>query len=121
MHALHRYIAAINAAVSDATISQRTLTDNRYEEAGLEIVSQQGLYTFCDGVVVRRRFEMEQDPADSAQACPECWIDYQVISTPQGVEVSPRQKAFSNKCQELFWLRMTTRDGLANGPQLRSK
>ena len=107
---LHAYIAAINAAPSAQQIAKRELTDHSFEEAGIEVTAQTGVYTFANGVVVQREFELEQSEPDPSQSCQECWIGYKVLSLPDGLEVQPRSKAFANKCQELFWMRMTARD-----------
>ena len=103
MNQLITYIKAIHQRPAPTTITRQQ--HERYseqDESGTLIRHQQTTYWFANGVVISR--QTEQDDAPSEQVCAECWISYQVITSP--IPVTPPRKLFHNPCQEAFWLQI---------------
>lgn len=105
MDNLCAYIASIKGEATEPVIVCRTSRDNSYTDQDLTVDSQESVFSFSNGVVVKYSTESDQDDSDE-RLCPECWISYEVLSEPAGLQVRPRHKTFISHCQELFWLKI---------------
>lgn len=98
---LFHYIDAIHQQ-TDFIVSQQQ-QDCSYKDDGITVTAIETVYRFADGVVVKH--QSEQDAIEDEQLCAESWSTYTVISMPTGTAITPQRKAFTNHCQEDFWLR----------------
>lgn len=96
------YVAAIRGQDSDIAILARSDEQERWQDQGFEVLRHISLFHFHDGTVIRRT--LEQDVEDeSVDACPECWISYEVIQATQCL--SPTHMTFNSHCRENVWLK----------------
>ncbi|MCG9552913.1 hypothetical protein L1D16_04620 [Vibrio sp. Isolate31] len=113
MNRLSTYVLAIHSSHSQVRVvaqsQQQILTDN--SECIEETTTT---YTFDNGVKIVCHTEL--DSFQSEDACPECWIQYQVLESGSAAEtISPQKKQFYNRCQETFWLKMQSIRDEPNG------
>jgi hypothetical protein len=109
MTSLAHYIDAIHQR--SAVIVGQQQRDLSYQDNGVTVTAIDTRYHFADGVVVQHQYE--KDDVEDEQLCAECWSTYTVVSAPADIRITPQRKAFTNHCQELFWLktlRMQQRD-----------
>lgn len=105
MNNLFTYVAAIKGeAVGLELISQESV-DNSYEDQSIAVDCKESLFHFSNGVTIRYCTESEEFEANEL-ICPECWISYEVISESSSIQVHPKRKTFTNRCQESFWFKI---------------
>ena len=110
MNNLFTYVRAIASEPQDSLITSSTNTDLSYQDDGIKVECTERCFNFANGAVIKQTVELEVIAAPSDAVCPECWINYEVVSEPQGFTISPQRKVFINKCQESFWLKMNASD-----------
>lgn len=108
MNKLVTYISAIKTGSPEGLISDRQLQEDKRQDDGLITTCTEQTVSFVNGVTIRHSMEIDQDDDNHLAACPECWISYEVVSAPPGLNISPRRKVFVNQCQEAFWLKINT-------------
>lgn len=105
MNNLCTYIAVTKGEVSVVSLESSQTFDKSYTDQDIVINCIETVFQFSNGVVIK--YLNESDLFDvNAQACPECWISYEVISQSSNTDISPKKKTFINQCQEDFWLKM---------------
>ncbi len=107
-HSLFKYIAAIEhhqqSGNTGTTIHCYSTVDCSYSDDNLDVIRKQTDYDFTDGVTIRYVIEYDDVTIDD-NVCPECWINYNVITDPvEAITLS--KKSFYNRCQQQFWLKM---------------
>lgn len=107
MNHLFTYVRAINDDANPLIESRVVIEQEQLEEDGILTDYGEYRYVFNNGVVIKQTLETEQGDDANEVTCPECWISYEVLSQPQGIEVSPKQKHFINRCQQSFWLKIS--------------
>ncbi|MGF1878243.1 hypothetical protein L4D77_23495 [Photobacterium frigidiphilum] len=105
MNDLYTYIAAVKGELTDLELVSHESVDTSYKDQGIEVDCRESLFTFSNGVIIKHCIESELFEANE-QACPECWISYEVISELGNTLVQPKRKTFINHCQESFWLKI---------------
>lgn len=108
MNNLFTYVSAIKSESLSELIVGKSLSEESYEEDGILTVNSELVVTFENGVTIKQSVEFDSNIKVSNMTCAECWISYQVISEPEGINISPKQKNFINTCQESFWLKINT-------------
>ncbi|TKC87968.1 hypothetical protein FAZ69_17065 [Trinickia terrae] len=103
MDKLATYVGAIHGQPSAVKIVGVETKRESWSDQGFDVDRQETVYSFDNGVVIRRVVELDDFPADLA--CAECWINYDVIEHGRGRTVSPSSKSFDNACRETFWLK----------------
>ncbi len=105
MNNLITYILAFND--DDPTIIERQIQQQTIEENETSIHYTEERVTFSNGAVILKttEFDETQDVLDDS-VCPECWINYEVITQPSSVSITPKKKIFTSRCQESFWLKL---------------
>lgn len=106
MNQLVTYISAIKTGIPDRLISERQIKEDNLLDDGIVTTCREQTISFVNGVTIRQSMEIDQDVGHHRAACPECWISYEVVSAPPGLDISPKRKVFANKCQEAFWLKI---------------
>lgn len=109
MNNLFTYVSAIKSELPNKLIVKKNLSAESYEENGILTENSELIVTFKNGVTIKQSVEFDSNIKVSDMTCAECWISYQVISEPEGVNISPKLKNFTNKCQESFWLKINAR------------
>ena len=99
------YILAFNT--NDSSIIDRKIQQHSYLEDGVEIHHTEERATFSNGAVMLKTTEFDKtlDIFDDS-VCPECWINYEIITQPSEDVISPKKKIFTSRCQESFWLKL---------------
>lgn len=108
MNKLATYISAITTGNPEGVITQRQVKEDTRQDDGLVTTCTEQMVDFVNGVTILQSMEIDQDDHNHLAACPECWISYEVVSAPPGLNISPRRKVFVNQCQEAFWLKINT-------------
>lgn len=107
MDALFHYIQAINAHDSGALISESQVSHEQSEDEWSTMVRTTQTVRFANGAVVQKIQETEQAVSPNPDVvCADCWLSYEVLSDPDEGQIRPRQKQFSNLCQQAFWLKV---------------
>lgn len=106
MNDLFIYVSAIKNNNHGRFVVERTLTDDTFEEDGIVTEYKEQTVTFSNGVIIKQCIELEQGEVSQDAVCPECWIGYEVLSEPYGLNIFPKRKNFVSKCQESFWLKI---------------
>lgn len=106
MNNLFTYVSAIKSELPNELIVEKILSEESYEDNGVLTENSELIVTFKNGVTVKQSVELDSNIKVSDMTCAECWISYQVILEPEGVNISPKRKNFINKCQESFWLKI---------------
>ncbi|MDC0610389.1 hypothetical protein OAP63_06615 [Vibrio sp.] len=106
MENLSCYVLSLQHPVSDLKLINLETENTRYFDDGVWIESSSELATFSNGVVLRKQQEIDHEDNPEV-VCDECWICYEVISAPDQLNITPKKKVFTNRCQESFWLKMT--------------
>lgn len=105
MNNLFTYIAAVNGANTEVDLLNERHSDNSYQEDEVNVVSTTSTFSFSNGVTLQKREEFDDLVVDGG-ICQECWISYSVLKQPGSLEVKPKTKMFTNRCQESFWLKI---------------
>lgn len=71
-------------------------------DQGFEVLKEDRVYVFNNGVKISRT--MEQDLFPAALACAECFISYKVLDAA-GLPIFPVRLNFANTCRESFWIK----------------
>jgi len=106
MNNLFTYILALKESISGLTIIEQVSNENNIEEDGVLIEKNEVIVKFDNGVTLRKQIEYDHIGTMSDEVCSEYWIDYDVISQPENVRITPNKKSFTNECQEIFWLKI---------------
>ncbi|WP_305405486.1 hypothetical protein [Photobacterium leiognathi] len=105
MNDLITYILAFNT--NDSFIIDRKIQQHTYLEDDVEIHHTEERATFSNGAVMLKTTEFDETlDILNDSICPECWINYEIITQPQGEVISPKKKIFTSRCQESFWLKL---------------
>ncbi|MFV0576605.1 MAG: hypothetical protein ACK5NC_14485 [Vibrio sp.] len=105
MENLFTYIQAIKEDTSKVSILDRVESTASFEQDGIITDTYELTVRFDNGVLLRKTTEQDQlDDSDSI--CAECWISYELIESPENLNIRPRKKTFINTCQEAFWLKI---------------
>ena len=102
MNKLATYVGAIHGRPGAVTITEQAVATERWLDQGFEVVQEETVYRFSNGVVIRRQIEQDQFPSELA--CAECWISYEVMEQPPALAIQPVHKSFDNACREAYWL-----------------
>ncbi|WP_305844292.1 hypothetical protein [Photobacterium leiognathi] len=88
---------------NDSSIIDRKIQQHTYLEDDVEIHHTEERATFSNGAVMLKTTEFDEtlDILDDS-VYPECWINYEIITQPQGEVISPKKKVFTSRCQSLF-------------------
>ncbi|HIF9060071.1 TPA: hypothetical protein ACX6MH_000216 [Photobacterium damselae] len=103
---LYNYIAAIKGHSSEQRIASTDIEKYAVNDDGILAERLTKTVKFEDGVVVQLKEEFEQVQFQEEGVCPECWISYEVLFSPESIDISPNKKHFINRCQESFWLKI---------------
>lgn len=105
MNNLITYILAFND--DDPTIIDRQIQQQTIEENETSIHYSDERVTFSNGAVIQKTTEFDEtlDELDDS-VCPECWINYEIITQPNNGKITPKKKIFTSRCQESFWLKL---------------
>jgi hypothetical protein len=106
------YIAAILGRASPVHIREVERSTTTWPEEGFSVLQEVAIYRFSDGARLRRTTEQDSLPAE-VEACPECWITYEVLDSAPAI--SPARIRFNSSCREAFWLRYHDRNGTDEG------
>ena len=106
MHHLFTYVRAINQAHETDFLLSKTSEDCSYDDDGVTVTCSESLFTFANGVVIKKSTEIAHDDLPDEGVCKEHWVRYEVAKAPCDLAISPRVKSFTNLCQEAFWLKM---------------
>jgi hypothetical protein len=107
MSNLCTYVSAINSELPNELIVEKALSEESFEENGILTENSELVVIFSNGVTIKQSVELDSNIIVPGMACAECWISYEVISEPKEIDISPKQKSFTNKCQESFWLKIS--------------
>eukprot|EP00764_Aduncisulcus_paluster_P010825 gnl/Carplike_NY0171/3894_a5253_395.p1 GENE.gnl/Carplike_NY0171/3894_a5253_395~~gnl/Carplike_NY0171/3894_a5253_395.p1 ORF type:complete len:114 (+),score=5.49 gnl/Carplike_NY0171/3894_a5253_395:28-369(+) len=107
MNDLYLYVSLIKNSNSDSFVVDRTSTGDVSEADGVLTEYIEQTVTFENGVIIKQCVEFEQGEVAPDVVCAECWISYEVLSEPSGLDIWPKRKSFVNQCQEAFWLKMS--------------
>ena len=102
MNKLATYVGAIHGRPVAVTITEQSVATERWLDQGFEVVQEETVYRFSNGVVIRRQIEQDQFPSELT--CAECWISYEVMEQPPALAIQPAHKSFDNACREAYWL-----------------
>lgn len=107
MQQLASYILAIQGYPSQVSIISQSRKNHIYQDNGVNIHDCEIVYTFNNGVMICQQTEQDELAMTPAydSICDDFWINYSVIKANE-VDITPRQKSFSNLCQQRFWLKM---------------
>jgi len=105
MNNLYTYVASKNGEHTQLRLDREESLDKSYIEQDVVVNCFESKCYFSNGVVLKYCNESDL-LEENSQVCPECWISYEVISQPQGMNILPKKKTFINHCQEAFWLKM---------------
>lgn len=105
MNNLITYILAFNddaPEIIDRQKHQQTVKEN---ETNIHYTEER--VTFSNGTVMLKNTEFDEtlDELDDS-VCPECWINYEIITQPNKGLITPKKKIFTSQCQESFWLKL---------------
>lgn len=105
MNNLITYILAFND--DDPTIIDRQTQQKTLEENETNIHYTEERVAFSNGTVMLKTTEFDEtlDILDDS-VCPECWINYEIITQPHNGKITPKKKIFTSRCQESFWLKL---------------
>ncbi|HIF9235821.1 TPA: hypothetical protein ACX6QH_002179 [Photobacterium damselae] len=103
---LYNYIAAIKGHNLEQRIASTDIEKYVVNDDGVLVETLIKTVKFEDGVVVQLEEEFEQVHFQEEGVCPECWISYEVLFSPESINISPNKKHFINRCQESFWLKI---------------
>jgi len=106
MNNLFTYILAMNEGSDCLTFAEETNRAQTLEEDGVITESSELTAKFINGVTIRKLTELKSSAHFSEVVCEECWISYEVIEQPNTINIKPKKKNFTNKCQEAFWLKI---------------
>lgn len=107
MQQLANYILAIQGYPSQVSVISQSRKNHTYQDNGVNIHDCEIVYTFNNGVMIYQQTEQDEHAMTPASdsICDDFWINYRVIKVNE-VDITPRQKSFSNLCQQRFWLKM---------------
>lgn len=107
MASLADYIRSIHGLQPEPLLCHQETHVNHEDDDGYRIEQSTTTYEFGDGAVITCERETEIAPPedDDTAACADSFSDYRVIKQPDSA-ITPSSKAFTNHCQEQFWLKI---------------
>ncbi|MCE0494899.1 hypothetical protein [Vibrio salinus] len=106
MDNLFTYVSLIKNSPESEWIVKQTVEQETVEDDWSVSHYSEQLFTFKNGVVIRKCMEKELGDTNPDIVCEECFINYEVLAEPEHLNVSPKSKNFINLCQEAFWLKI---------------
>lgn len=106
LNSLFNYVLALEENVAGLSIIETVSDNSCVEDDGVVIEINELVVTFENGVMLKKQTERDHIAQINDEVCSECWITYEVLAQPKGVNVVPNRKNFTNHCQEVFWLKM---------------
>lgn len=106
MNHLFTYVSATKQRTESAFLVAQTCEDSSYDDDGVTVACSESLFTFANGVIIKKSTEVTHDDLPEEGVCKEHWVRYEVVSAPSHLAIWPTVKSFTNLCQEAFWLKM---------------
>lgn len=106
MNDLFKYVSALHEENVEFSIAEQVLRESTAIEDGIFVESSELVVQFENGVTLKRQIERDHADRHDDDVCSEYWISYEVVSQPISLDVMPKKKTFTNRCQEAFWLKM---------------
>jgi hypothetical protein len=83
-------------------VAETTVQRESWLDQGFEVLKEDVIYVFNNGVKISRTMEQDLFPAELA--CAECFISYKVLDAA-GLPLLPARQNFANTCREAFWIK----------------